>query len=230
MNRKLFGILLIFAAILVITVLLKPADTNPGTNVENDSTEAAQPMNKPLNTRLLEDKEFMIDGKAILNLKYAEVLKLWGQPKEIKQVIVKLPATEEDYLIYILSYDGLDIEMYPVGKEVAIEDTESFRFDITSSVYDFYGVKVGMTLEDYLSTVQNKDVFPVKEILADTSGEKFPYEYRKLLVMAKEANYYADYDQAVYEQVVIAGMPYGTVMLFKEDRLARIVYGFPNAS
>lgn len=122
--------------------------------------------------------------------------------------------------------------MYPVEKKVPVENTTSFRFDITGNKYDFYSVKIGMSLEEYLNNVENKDVFSVKEILNDSRIDNFPYpfEYRTLLIQLKENNYYINYDKAVYEQVVINDFPYGAVMLFKDNILERIVYGYPNAS
>jgi hypothetical protein len=187
---------------------------------------------KPLNSRLLQDKEFLIGGKAILDLKYSDVIKIWGEPKEIKQVKVHFPATVEDHFSFILKYDSIDIEMYPEEKNIALDNTTSFRFDITDKKYDFYGIKIGMSLEEYLNSVDNKDVFSVKEILSDSRIDNFPYPfvYRTLLTLVKEKNYYFNFDKAIYEQVVINGVPYGAVVLFKDNIVKRIVYGYPNAS
>jgi hypothetical protein len=185
---------------------------------------------KSLNLRVIQDENFLIDGKDILNLKYAELIKIWGEPEEIKQVKVNFPATVEKVYSYIMKYDSIEIEMYPEKKDISIVDTTSFRFDITGNKYDFYGVKLGMSIGKYLNRIENKDVFSVKELLSDSKNEKFPDVYRKLLTSVKEKNYYYDYDKAIYEMVVINGFPYGAVMLFKDDILERIVYGYPNAS
>lgn len=201
-------------------------------NNKINSTEPSFSEEKPLNSRLIQDKEFLIGGKAILDLKYVDVIKIWGEPKEIKIVKVHFPATEEESYSYILKYDSIDIEMYPEEKNTSIDNTTSFRFDITGNKYDFYGVKIGMSLEEYLKTVENKDVFSVKEILSDSRIDNlpYPYVYKKLLTLVKENNYYLNYDKAIYEQVVLNDIPYGAVMLFKDDILERIVYGYPNAS
>lgn len=187
---------------------------------------------KPLNSRLLQDKEFLIGGKAILDLKYVDVIKIWGEPKEIIMVKVLFPATVEESYSYILKYDSIDIEMYPEEKDTPIDNTTSFRFDITGNKYDFYGIKIGMSLEEYLNRVENKDVFSVKEILSDSNIDNFPYPYvyRKLLTLLKENNYYINYNKAIYEQVVLNDVPYGAVMLLKDNIIERIVYGYPNAS
>lgn len=190
------------------------------------------PKEKPLNSRLIQDKEFLIGGKAILDLKYSDVIKIWGEPKEFKQVKVHFPATVEDYYSFILKYDSIDIEMYPEQKKIALDNTTSFRFDITDNKYDFYGIKIGMSLEEYLNRVENKDVFSVNEILSDSriDNSPYPFVYRTLLTLVKENNYYINYDKAIYEQVVLNGVPYGAVMLFKDNIIKRIVYGYPNAS
>lgn len=187
---------------------------------------------KPINSRLIRDKEFLIDGKPVLGLKYADVIRIWGKPKGIKKVKVHFPATVEASYSYILSCDEMDIEMYPEFDEnFPVNKTTSFRFDITGKKYNFYGVKIGMSLKKYLSRVKNKDVFSVKDILRDskTGNFSFPFEYRTLLTQVKEKNYYIKYDKAIYEQVVIDDMAYGAVMLFKYNVLKRIVYGNPNA-
>lgn len=197
---------------------------------QQPSNETVIQTGKLLNTRVLVEKEFKISNKLILKLKYEDLIKLWGKPKKIEKMKVYFPATETPYYIYILKYDNIEIEMYPVAINVPVENTESFRFDITGSKYDFYGVKVGMSLDDYLKTLENKDVFLIKEILGDTIGAKVPNEYRKLLIMLKEDDYYANYEKAIYEQVIVNGMPYGVVVLFKNNKISRIVYGYPNAS
>lgn len=213
----------------------KPTDNviTVGNNAASKDYEIAlqkEEIHKSLNTRYVEDTNFKIANKPILSLKYNDLIKLWGIPNSMKKVKVYFPATETPCYSYILKYDGIDIEMYPCQVNTPVEDTESFRFDITSNRYDFYGVKLGMKLGDYLKNNENKEVFSVKEILEDTAGERFPQEYRKLLTMLKENNYYAIYDKAIYEQVVIQDVPYGAVVLFKNDVIAMIVYGFPNAS
>jgi hypothetical protein len=192
--------------------------------------ETTAPEQYLLNTRFIKDKEFLIDNKAILTLKYEDIIKIWGSPNEIIQVKVYFPATTEASYSYILRYDSISIEMYPAQKDTPIESTESFRFDITGNKYDFYGVRIGMSLEEYLKRVENKVVFSVSEILNDSEGEKFPYVYKKLLVSVKPPHYYESYDKAVYEQIVINDIPYGIVVLFNNDKIERIVYGYPNAS
>ncbi len=196
------------------------------------SSEPTLSKEKPLNSRSIQDKEFLIGGKAILGLNYVDIIKIWGEPKEIKKVKVHFPATVEESYSYILKYDSIDIEMYPVEKNITIDYTTSFRFDITGNQYDFYGIKIGMSLEEYLNRVENKDVFSVKEILSYSRIDNFPYPYvyRTLLTLVKEDNYYLNYDKAIYEQVVLNDGPYGAVMLFKDNIIERIVYGYPNAS
>lgn len=187
---------------------------------------------KSINTRTVNDNEFLIGSKAILGLSYGDVIRIWGKPTKIKRVVVHFPATVEESYSYILQFDNLDIEMYPeFDKNTPVNKTASFRFDITGKKYDFYGVRPGISLKKYLARVKNKDVFSVKRILMDSKSGNFPfpYEYRTLLTQVKQKNYYAGYDKAVYEQVVIKDIPYGAVMLFQNDVLERIVYGNPNA-
>lgn len=223
-------ILIMFAVLLLLLSLFLCVGCTDNNKVNSSKTSISK--EKPLNSRLIQDKEFLIGDKAILDLKYADIIKIWGEPKEIKVVKVHFPATVEESYSYILQYDSIDIEMYPEEKNTPIDNTTSFRFDITGNKYGFYGIKIGMSLEEYLNRVENKDVFSVKEILSDSRIDNFPYPYvyRKLLTSLKENNYYINYDKAIYEQVVLNGTPYGAVILLKDNIIERIVYGFPNAS
>ena len=221
----MIGGVILFIIFCAIYQIFTPKDLS----LENQRVDKFTEIHKQINTRILEEKEFKIDNKPILGLKYAELINLWGKPNEIKKVKVYFSATVEPYYCYILKYDAIDIEMYPVDKNISVEATESFRFDITSSKYDFYGVKIGTSLSDYLKTLDSKEIFTVKEILDDTTGERIPFQYRKLLTTLKGSNYYDGYDKAIYEQVVIEGVPHGAIMLLKDDKVSRIVYGLPNA-
>ena len=201
---------------------------NSGGHTQADENIGVE--NQMLNVRTLEDKEFLIDSKPIIGLKYSDIIKIWGAPKEIKQVKVYFPATIEPNFSYILKYNSIDIEMYPEEEHTAVEDTTSFRFDITGDEYDFYGVEIGMSLKEYLDQVENKKVYFVRDILKDSAGERTPYVYQKLLCLVKPCNYYDNYEKAIYEEVVIDSIPYGAVILFNDNKVARIVYGYPNAS
>lgn len=219
----------ILIAFLLLLLILCAGCTANNKGISSEPTLSKE---KPLNSRLIRDKEFLIGGKAILGLKYENIIKIWGKPKEIKKIKVHFPATVEESYSYILKYDSIDIEMYPVENNITIDSTTSFRFDITGNKYDFYGIKIGMSLEEYLNRVENKDVFSVKEILSYSKSDNFPYPcvYKTLLTSVKEDNYYLNYDKAIYEQVVLNDVPYGAVMLFKNNIIERIVYGYPNAS
>lgn len=199
-------------------------------NENEESTEADDSRIKSVNTRTLDDSELLIGGKNVLDLAYDEVLDTWGEPNQTKRLQVKFPATEEYSYVYVLEYDDIDIEMYPVGADTKVQDTRSFRFDITGAGVEFQGIKIGGELEDYLERLSNKETLSVETILGDKESQRVPYQYRKLLVSLKPDGYYSGYDKAVYEELVIEDFPYGFVVLFSDDRISRIVYGYPNAS
>lgn len=50
-----------------------------------------------------------------------------------------------------------------------------------------------------------------------------------VLIIQNRFQFYS-HDQAIYEEVVLNGVLYGAVMLFKDDIIERIVYDYPNAS
>ena len=221
--RKLLSILLIAAVLLSTGCTTKQETTK---EPKEDTTRNA------INSRLVSADKLLIGEKEVLNLDYKKLIQIWGKPEKVQKVEIKFPATVESNEMYILSFKGIDVEMYPCAKNVSVEETSSFRFDITGSEYEFFGKKIGMKLEDYLKTVDNKLTYPIDEILKDTESKEIPFEYKKLLSSVKPLGWYKAYSgcSAVYEQVIIKDSPYGAVMIFKNDRLVRMVYGYPNAS
>lgn len=185
-----------------------------------------------INVRSFKDKEPLIDNKPILDLTYDSLEGIWGVPKEIKKIKTRIPGDLEASYIYILRYNDMEIEMYPTNNDTPVENTKSFRFDITAPGRDFFGIRIGMTEEQYLYAVENKETYLIKDILkADSENSKIPFQYKKLLTTMKEENCYNDYDKAIYEEIIFDDVkPYGLVILIKNNKVARIVYGNPNAN
>ncbi|MDP4089842.1 MAG: hypothetical protein Q8930_11305, partial [Bacillota bacterium] len=72
------------------------------------------------NQRMLPDSELLIDNKKILDLDYQDLIKIWGKPAETRKIAVNLPGTEGKYILYILKYDSIDIEMFPVKEGITV--------------------------------------------------------------------------------------------------------------
>lgn len=184
-----------------------------------------------INGLAINDSEVLLDNKAFANRKYNDIVNSFGKPLEIKSVNVKFPASEEDNIIYILRYSGLDIEMYPVDENTPVSETEAFRFDILSSEHGFYGIKIDASVNELLNQLEDKRTYWVKEVYE----KREPIQIYKILSDLKEAGYYREYEKAIYIGISESNssggrLAKGIVLLINNDKISRIVYGFPTAS
>jgi hypothetical protein len=185
--------------------------------------------------KMLEIKEVLVGGKQVLGLNYDEVMKIWGKPKEIKNLKVKFPATTEISIVYLLCYDGIEIEMYPESEDVPVENTSSFRFDITSGEYDIEGLKVGMDVNDYFKNYGTRQEFVLNSLSIERESNNEAVSLYKLITGLKEPDYYQNYEKAFYvpgvlldENNEVSGA-IGFAVLINGKKISRIVYGLPTA-
>lgn len=180
-------------------------------------------------------KEVLVGNKPVVGLPYEQVIRYWGKPGEVKKLKVHFPAATEQYYIYLLRYDGVDIEMYPELEGVPLEKTSSFRFDITGSQYDFEGMKIGMDVGGDYEKYGKRQEYLLFSILEDKERKNVPAALGKVLTDLKEPGYYNSYDKAFYTGGALVdgnGTIQGAIgfaVLIKNDKIARIVYGLPTA-
>lgn len=220
-----------------ITIMLSGAfgcsTANQNYNPHNTSTAPEQQLNSEDTGIRLE--KVLVGNKPIVDLPYEQVIRYWGKPGEVKKLKVHFPAATEQYYIYLLHYDGVDIEMYPELEGVPVEKTSSFRFDITGSQYDFEGMKIGMDVGDYYKKYGKRQEYLLSSILEDKERKNVPAALGKVLTDLKETGYYGSYDKAFYTGGALVdgnGTIQGAIgfaVLIKNDKIARIVYGLPTA-
>lgn len=178
-------------------------------------------------------KEVLIENKPVLNLKYDEVINYWGVPKHIRKIKVKFPADTEQNYIYLLCYDGIEIEMYPVLEGVDVQKTTTFRFDITRDQFEFQGIRVGMDKSKFTSKYKDAHEYAVSDIIRCHDEIGIPQSIHKVLSDLKEPDYYSSYENVFYlpgalvdEKGNITGA-IGFAVLTKGNKIVRIVYGLP---
>lgn len=219
----------------------QPQNVNPVVTIEPASTTQATIKDDTISTtlnpngELFKVRDIVVENKPVLNLNYDQVIKLWGNPKEIKKIKIHFPATEESDNLYLLSYDNIDVEMYPEQEDVPLEETKSFRFDITGSKYEVLGMRIGMDVEEYYKKFGERQEYLVSDINSGEGETDTLISIRKILTDLKEPNYYNSYEKAFYiggtlidEDENITGAV-GFVVLINNNRIARIVYGLPTA-
>ena len=194
----------------------------------------------------LEFKDYLlIDDKPVLNMPYSDIINNFGEPTEIRTEKISFPASgsQEYYYVAILSYDGVEFE-FELGSEKSIRSLEEcnvWRFDITGEKYNIGNLKVGMTIEEYQEKFTDTSIYTLSDILvADTAklSDKVAFVYsalQRILITSKPKKYYSMYDHVSYQQGVLLNKngesiaPLGFALLIKDNKIDRIVYGFPNA-
>lgn len=181
-------------------------------------------------------KELYVAGKQVVDLTYPELIKLWGKPVEIKSNEVRFPGTIEQHIVYVLCYNGIEIEMYPVAKGVAVENTTSFRFDIIDSDYIVAELQVGMEAQDFFDRFGERQLYTLTQILSEEERHSEAISLRKLLTDLKPSDYYSSYGDKVFyiggalldDKNSIKGA-IGFAVIVKDSKITRVIYGLPTA-
>lgn len=194
----------------------------------------------------LEFKEnLLLDNKPVLNMSYNDVIKIWGKPitHRTEKVLFPGSSSQDYYCVGILSYDGIDFE-FELGLQNSlkpIEECNVWRFDITSDKYNIGHLKVGMSVEEYQKKFSDSKIYTLLDLVAtntDKLSDKDAYIHsslRRLLITSKPKDYYNMYENVSYQQGILVKKngesitPLGFAILIKNNKISRIVYGFPNA-
>lgn len=230
-------LILFIIGIIVCLNLPEKKDTileNSSQISENKTTDKEQ-KDSQNNSNIIDQinlQEIKINSNQILNLGYDEILKIWGTPKSINAYDVHFPATPEAYKLNILTYDSLDIEMYPL-KDESVNKATSFRFDIYGLKYEFEGIKIGMDTNSIQKIYGNRKQYNVESILQPSENKSLEEIcIQKIITDLKPNNYYNSYQKAIYIGDILQGensSASGIVVLLNDNKVARIVFGLPTA-
>jgi len=189
---------------------------------------------------LILDGPILIDNVPIMEMTYTDVLEHFGEPKETKIVKAIFPLNSY-YNLYVLKYDDIEMQFYTDKENQSIPDKQRkvFRFDLTGSKYAIGELGVGVTVEEYLEKFGEQNMYSMTDVInfsssnsAYSSIDQFNLSaLTRLLIISKPENYYSEYEYVFYEQGITGeGYPIGLALLIKDNRIDRIVYGYPNGS
>ncbi|MDP4095063.1 MAG: DUF5991 domain-containing protein, partial [Bacillota bacterium] len=178
-------------------------------------------------------KDLYIDGKPFLGQTYDRILKNFGQYENYSTYKVRPPATEEGTYNYfgVLQYNDMEFE-FALGEEERnlTSSDEVFRFDITGSNVELAcGLKVGMTTDEVISKFGPRDIY-------NLNGNNNSFELsaiKHVLKSYKPVGYYSGYSKGMiiyFDPEKFDDMLAKTVvLLIKDDKVDRIVFGYPTA-
>jgi hypothetical protein len=194
--------------------------------VDGDNNASEQPW-------LFGEKDLYINKKPFWGLRYNQLLKAFGTPKIINSYKVNPPATEDDFYNYfkVVVYDGFECELYLGEEDREQVDTDKvFRFDITNNNVELdCGLKVGMTTDEILNRFGDRGIYNIN----DTNEQLNLSDIKHVLKSYKPKGYYTEYSQAMIiyadQQKFEEPLAKALVLLLNEDKLKRIVFGYPTA-
>lgn len=176
-------------------------------------------------------EDIRMNGKEILNMSFIQLIENYGQPIEEKCFKVQLPATEDLDYLNVCVYEGFQCEFFPNDEEEVIDESDTvFRFDITSdSVKLDCGLKVGMSVEEVQALFGDRTIYSL-----DSENEEYEVmNIKAVLENYKPNDYYRGYEEAIiiYHDIDTFEEPIAKalVLLIEEDRIVRIVFGYPTA-
>jgi len=190
---------------------------------------------KPLWKFNLED--LYVNEQPILYVSYEEIIDHFSEPMKIDSYQVRMPGTEDYNYFLRVKYEGLDLEFifYDEILEKPNPGDTVKRFDLTGQNIELAsGLKVGMTVDEVIHEFGAREVYDLNNT---KTTEYEASAINHILTAFKPENYYSQYTQAMYidmdyEKIqpneVFAYM--GLVLLIKDNKVDRIVVGYPNLS
>ena len=195
-------------------------------------------------------RDTLLNGVSLWTANYSQTRELLGEPMSTAIYEVSSAADVDSFLL-IAEYPELDIEfLLPSAEPTAEKLAEAgvLRFDITGPAYPLKGVSVGMTETQLRTACFGQMLYNLSDLdnvvvrrngLAETQAYQLT-SAKKLLTDYKPDGRYAGYDGFVYwsggvQDDELADYPewrttaLGAVILLKDGRVARIVFGFPTA-
>ncbi len=182
---------------------------------------------------LFGQKDIYINNQPVLDITYEQALLDFGNPKKINMLEVNPSAADPDFYNYfaVLVYDGLECELN-LGEEdrKQLETDKVFRFDITNANVQLdCGLKVGMTTDEVLSKFGKRTIYNISS--SDEDSELISIKH--VLESYKPKDYYSGYshamiiysDQGKFDDPLAKAL----VLLVKNKKIDRIVFGYPTA-
>ncbi|MGI6028033.1 MAG: hypothetical protein ACOX81_01315 [Candidatus Heteroscillospira sp.] len=194
-------------------------------------------------------KDTFINKQPVWQVDVAGLLDEWGAPEKISQYSVYAHASETPNILNILEYHDIQFEvLLDSSYDSDINSKQILRYDITGPSFALKDIYVGLSMDEFIKTYSDYPLYGI-EILSTSSDElekKFSDNLyscifiKKLLCDYKPDGYYNEYDYAAYvdgavlpdELQFYSNMTtsIGAVILFEDDKVSRIVFGFPNAN
>ncbi len=181
--------------------------------------------------------------KPLLNITYKKLIQLFGLPGHIRTYKINLPAAGPDIFeyYYVAEYSGMEIEFYSgyQPKKLPSETDTTIRFDLTGNGPELdCGLKVGMTVREVTDRFGERRIYNLEADQSDT--EKLIAEANELndikhvLISHKPSDMYNNYQKAMiiyadpdkFDESIKAQ---ALVLLIKESKVDRIVFGYPTA-
>lgn len=181
--------------------------------------------------------------KPLLNITYKKLIQLFGLPGHIRTYKINPPAAGPDTFeyYYVVEYSGMVFEFF-LGyqpKKLPSETDTTFRFDLAGNGPELdCGLKVGMTVREVTDRFGERRIYNLEADQSDT--EKMIAEGNELndikhvLTSHKPSDMYNNYQKAMiiyadpdkFDESIKAQ---ALVLLIKESKVDRIVFGYPTA-
>lgn len=241
MKTKLYSVVITVFIIMIVTSCNQLDVDNNNPNIDKIDYEDIYEGKTIGEKSIIFEGPLLIDNVPILSMTYGDILEHFGEPKETRNEKLILPATEDYQNITVLCYEGIEILFYPsiLDNPEAISTNQTvWNFDLTSDKYNIGKLRVGMTIEEYQEIFENSKIYSMADVIdahfnsnTYTGLDAQNYSYlERLIIMPRPENYYLEYNYVSYEQGISVVSPVGLALLIKDDKIDRIVYGFPNAS
>ncbi len=181
--------------------------------------------------------------KPLLNITYKKLVQSFGLPAHMRTCKINSPADGPDTFEYyhIAEYPGMELEFYSgyQPKKQPSETDTTFRFDLTGNGQALdCGLKVGMTVKEVTDRFGDRNIYNLEAEEKDTEKKiEDTYELndiKHILTSHKPADMYNNYQKAmiVYADPHKSDEPVkaqALVLLIKESKVDRIVFGYPTA-
>jgi uncharacterized protein YcgL (UPF0745 family) len=195
-----------------------------------DNSEGEIMTNEPW---IFGETDLYINNRPVLNSTYAQLIKDFGTPKTINKFKVNPPAAEDDVFKYlkVLVYDGFQCELSLGEQDREEKDNDKVkRFDITNNNVELdCGLKVGMTTDEILNKFGKRSIYNI----GDASENYELSAIKHVLKSYKPKDYYSGYPQAMIidfdPDKFDESLAKALVLLIKNDKVDRIIFGYPTA-
>lgn len=181
--------------------------------------------------------------KPLLNITYKKLVQSFGLPAHMRTCKINSPADGPDTFEYyhIAEYPGMELEFYSgyQPKKQPSETDTTFRFDLTGNGQALdCGLKVGMTVKEVTDRFGDRNIYNLGAEEKDTEKKiEDTYELndiKHILTSHKPADMYNNYQKAmiIYADPHKSDEPVkaqALVLLIKESKVDRIVFGYPTA-